>query len=401
MAFNPLENFNQGFASGEQQKVSGLRNALAGQMGQNGFDPSQSNEFQQYSAMDPSGAARILDTYNKLDEPRKKAIYQDARTGAGFLEKGNYNEFLDLAQNRIEHIERLGGDPSGTQGVLNMFNNGDIDGAINHLKRTEQIGIEEGFLKDPIDRKVKEAQIANLIGKSGAKTSDTQTFNNLLNQGGLTKEEKVMAARIKLGLSPRAVGSSAQTMSQDEQLTDDVARSQAAIEAAKTTGKLQAEYKLKPATAKAVALATAEANLIGEKNKETRSNANALKVYDVAFKSLGDALGKTYTGPIAGLMPALTSNAQSADGAVSMVLPTLKSVFRSAGEGTFTDSDQKLLTDMAPTRRDTPATIKFKMNAIDAIVRAKLGGDSTQPSQPAQPAQSTQVIKFDAQGNQI
>lgn len=368
MAFNPLENFNQGFASGEQQKVSGLRNALAGQMGQNGFDPSQSNEFRQYSAMDPSGAARILDTYNKLDEPRKKAIYQDARTGAGFLEKGNYNEFLDLAQNRIEHIERLGGDPSGTQGVLNMFNNGDIDGAINHLKRTEQIGIEEGFLKD--------------ISANKNQTTEQRDFTSMTE--GLTAEEVALAKKIKLGLAPRAVGSSAQTMSQDEQLTDDVARSQAAIEAAKTTGKLQAEYKLKPATAKAVALATAEANLIGEKNKETRSNANALKVYDVAFKSLGDALGKTYTGPIAGLMPALTSNAQSADGAVSMVLPTLKSVFRAAGEGTFTDSDQKLLTDMAPTRRDTPATIKFKMNAIDAIVRAKLGGDSTQAAQPAQ-----------------
>ena len=385
MAFNPLENFNQGFASGEQQKVSGLRNALAGQMGQNGFDPSQSNEFQQYSAMDPSGAARILDTYNKLDEPRKKAIYQDARTGAGFLEKGNYNEFLDLAQNRIEHIERLGGDPSGTQGVLNMFNNGDIDGAINHLKRTEQIGIEEGFLKD--------------ISANKNQTTEQRDFTSMTE--GLTAKEVALAKKIKLGLAPRAVGSSAQTMSQDEQLTDDVARSQAAIEAAKTTGKLQAEYKLKPATAKAVALATAEANLIGEKNKETRSNTNALNVYDVAFKSLGDALGKTYTGPIAGLMPALTSEAQSADGAVSMILPTLKSVFRGAGEGTFTDSDQKLLTDMAPTRRDTPATIKFKMNAIDAIVRAKLGGGSSQPTQPAQPAQSTQVIKFDAQGNQI
>ena len=375
MSFNPLENFNQGFASGEQQKVSGLRNALAGQMGQNGFDPSQSNEFRQYSAMDPSGAARILDTYNKLDEPRKKAIYQDARTGAGFLEKGNYNEFLDLAQNRIEHIERLGGDPSGTQGVLNMFNNGDIDGAINHLKRTEQIGIEEGFLKD--------------ISANKNQTTEQRDFTSMTE--GLTAKEVALAKKIKLGLAPRAVGSSAQTMSQDEQLTDDVARSQAAIEAAKTTGKLQAEYKLKPATAKAVALATAEASLIGEKNKETRSNANALNVYDVAFKSLGGALGKTYTGPIAGLMPALTSEAQSADGAVSMILPTLKSVFRGAGEGTFTDSDQKLLTDMAPTRRDTPATIKFKMNAIDAIVRAKLGGGSSQPAQPAQATSSAGV----------
>jgi hypothetical protein len=378
MAFNPLESFNQGFASGERQKISGLRNALAGQIGQPGFDPSKSNEFQQYSAMDPDSAARILDTYNKLDEPRKKAIYQDARTGAGFLEKGKYNEFLDLAQNRIEHIERLGGDPSGTVGVLNMFNNGDIDGAINHLKRTEQIGIEEGFLKD--------------MSVNKNQTTEQRDFTSMTE--GLTAEEVALAKKIKLGLAPRAVGSSAQTMSQDEQLTDDVARSQAAIEAAKTTGKLQAEYKLKPATAKAVALATAEANLIGEKNKETRSNANALNVYDVAFKSLGGALGKTYTGPIAGLMPALTSEAQSADGAVSMILPTLKSVFRGAGEGTFTDSDQKLLTDMAPTRRDTPATIKFKMNAIDAIVRAKLGGGPSQTAQPAQATSSTGVKKF-------
>ena len=98
MAFNPVQSFMQGQQAGRNIKVNRLQNALSGQMGQAGFNPSQSSEFKSYSAMDPVGASRMLDTYNKLDEPRKKALYQDARTGAKFLENGQYDDFLALQQ---------------------------------------------------------------------------------------------------------------------------------------------------------------------------------------------------------------------------------------------------------------------------------------------------------------
>ena len=53
--------------------------------------------------------------------------------------------------------------------------------------------------------------------------------------------------------------------------------------------------------------------------------------------------------------------------------PVLKQLFRSAGEGTFTDRDQELLLDMVPKRTDRAEAIAEKMANIDRIVSAKLG----------------------------
>lgn len=390
MPFNPLQNFNQGFASGERQKISGLQSALAGQMQQGDFNPSTSNDFMSLSALDPQRASQMMNTFKSLSKDRKVAYHEDLQGGLQALEQGDGNKFLSLMGDRLSDIEKLNGDPSGTQFLLDKFNEGDIEGLITGLKAAEQAGIQGGFLSDPLDREIKQAKVDDLKAGGGL-SSEARSFNKMLED--LTPKERSLAKRIKLGLAPRAVGSSAQTISQDEQLTRDVAASEAAITAAKETSKLESQFKLKPKISKAVSLATAEASLVGAQNKEEKSNGKALKVYDTAFATLASALGEAHTGPIAGLMPALTSKAQMADGAVAMVLPTLKSVFREAGEGTFTDGDQKLLTDMAPTRRDNPETIKFKLNAIDAIVRAKLG------SSPTQAAEATQTVE--KQGGQI
>jgi hypothetical protein len=62
----------------------------------------------------------------------------------------------------------------------------------------------------------------------------------------------------------------------------------------------------------------------------------------------------------------------------------MKDIFRSAGEGTFTEGDQKILTNLIPTRSDTKETIVEKLRMIDSIVMQKLaptGGSSA--GQPA------------------
>ena len=56
-----------------------------------------------------------------------------------------------------------------------------------------------------------------------------------------------------------------------------------------------------------------------------------------------------------------------------MMAPVLKQMFRSSGEGTFTDSDQKLLMNMIPKRTDTAEAIKSKLEFLDNMVNAKLG----------------------------
>lgn len=202
---------------------------------------------------------------------------------------------------------------------------------------------------------------------------------------GLSPEEKEQAKRIKLGLSPRAVGSAAQTIAETG-VTEDVAESEAAItgakESAKETSKLKVQFDLKPQVESAVKDAVAGATARAEIAKTNRSNAKAMEVYEVAMSGLNDALGGTYTGPIVGLVPAMTANQQIATGAVAAMAPVLKQLFRSAGEGTFTDSDQRLLLDMVPTRKDLPEARASKIRNIDAIVRAKLSAQEESPKEP-------------------
>jgi hypothetical protein len=98
-----------------------------------------------------------------------------------------------------------------------------------------------------------------------------------------------------------------------------------------------------------------------------------MDLYMAASNGLISGLSKTTTGPLAGRLPATTTQAQVGEGAVAAMAPVLKQLFRVAGEGTFTDKDQELLLNMVPTRKDTPEARKQKMANIDNIVAAKLG----------------------------
>jgi len=151
------------------------------------------------------------------------------------------------------------------------------------------------------------------------------------------------------------------------------------IETKKEVGKLKAQFKLKPLVEAAVTEAVGAAKAIVDANAENRSNSIALSMYDTAMGGLTTALGGTVTGPVAGWMPAVTTNQQVAEGAIAAMAPILKQLFRGAGEGTFTDKDQELLVAMLPTRKDTPEARVIKIQNIDAIVRAKLGATAGQP----------------------
>ena len=77
-----------------------------------------------------------------------------------------------------------------------------------------------------------------------------------------------------------------------------------------------------------------------------------------------------------------------------MMAPVLKQLFRGAGEGTFTDQDQKMLLALIPDRNTLPAARKSQLAAIDALVRAKLritetpdAAPTTEPAPVTAPAQ--------------
>ncbi|MBL4651262.1 MAG: hypothetical protein JKY53_00145 [Flavobacteriales bacterium] len=212
---------------------------------------------------------------------------------------------------------------------------------------------------------------------------------------GLTPEQIKQKRLIDAGIKPRAVGSAVQTIT-DKGTAADVAITEATIAGAKEEAKLIKQLKLKPEIESAVVTAVAGAKAEIDAIADQKSNSTTLKVYDTAMSGLVTALGGTVTGPVAGWLPALTTNSQIAEGAVAAMSPVLKQLFRGAGEGTFTDQDQKLLNEMIPTRKDTKAARIAKIQNIDAIVRAKLGID--QGSGGGQARQGGQLM-IDAQGN--
>lgn len=110
---------------------------------------------------------------------------------------------------------------------------------------------------------------------------------------------------------------------------------------------------------------------------KAKEKATAFNVYEQALTGLKGGLAGASTGPVVGRLPAVTANQQKAQGGVAAMLPALKGIFRSAGEGTFTDKDQEMLEGMIPTRQDLPEVRDFKLKTIDDIVRAKLGQDAS------------------------
>ncbi len=110
-----------------------------------------------------------------------------------------------------------------------------------------------------------------------------------------------------------------------------------------------------------------------ETNQQRKEVATALDVYEQAKKGLMTGLEGTTTGPLLGGIPAFTSSQQTATTAIAAMAPALKQLFRSAGEGTFTDRDQALLLEMIPTRETLPEARDAAIQNIDNIVKAKLG----------------------------
>ena len=95
--------------------------------------------------------------------------------------------------------------------------------------------------------------------------------------------------------------------------------------------------------------------------------------FSVALKSLDESLENTSTGTFVGMTPGVTDAQRISDGAIANMLPTMKNLFREAGEGTFATADQIALEAMIPTRQDSPSVRRQKVEQINKIVREKLG----------------------------
>ena len=113
--------------------------------------------------------------------------------------------------------------------------------------------------------------------------------------------------------------------------------------------------------------------------EKTQKDQRAFEVYEQAVAGMQKALGASPTGYFVGMLPAITVGMQKLDAATESFLPTLKDVFRGAGEGTFTEGDQQILTNLVPTRQDAAEVAAFKLEQLDRMVRIKLGQKPATP----------------------
>lgn len=217
-------------------------------------------------------------------------------------------------------------------------------------------------------------------GTQGAGTAELQTFAGMTQ--GMSTEDIMRARRIALGLEGRAgqgkvtmVGNVPHWTYQDD--------SGQPVSIPLSTIEQEASGAATVAGAEAGAKAGAAAD--AQVAQDAAANSRTLEVWQIARDSLMEALSNTETGPIAGRIPAVTAAQQTAEGAIAAVAPVLKQLFRSAGEGIFTDRDQELLLDMVPKRTDEPEARQSKIEMIDAIVNAKLGSGASSGGKGALP----------------
>jgi len=83
----------------------------------------------------------------QLDDQRKSALFQDARTVNSFIKSGQPEQALNVLSNRMNILEQIGGDSSDTREIADFIARGDIQGAANLLDSVELAGVQSGFLQ--------------------------------------------------------------------------------------------------------------------------------------------------------------------------------------------------------------------------------------------------------------
>ncbi|MBL4622903.1 MAG: hypothetical protein JKY89_10935 [Immundisolibacteraceae bacterium] len=327
--FNPVASFSQGQQAGQalqqqqrQQQINALQQGIAQQAGQGAFSPSQSLDFQELTALDPQRAGQVASTFRGLSKDRQKAYFDDVVSARNMVANNNMQGAIDLFTDRRSAIVNLNGDTSGTDAVLTKMASGDSAGVLRGLDSAKEAGVQLGFLKDTEAEAIKR------------KTAGEREFESLT--GGLTDDQKKEATLIKLGLSPRAVGSAIQTIS-DQGLADQIGKVKATIKQREKFGELTATRRSKV--------------IDNGFSKIEKINAGILNI-DRAITVLNSGAG---VGAIQKFLPSFKASSVELDNIQkSMALDVIGSVtFGALSEGELNLAKEVAL----PTGLDTPQLI--------------------------------------------
>ena len=360
-------------ANGQFQQAGNILGAVSAGLGGGGRGAQQFLQSRQQETDRQADRQRAIRgeeeaRQKEQDLRRRETVFTDSFKALNFAEQGDFASVVILGQNRLRDSAQFPqADFSDTENLTKLAElaaNGDKEAGTrltSQLKTNVKLGEALGVFKG--------------VGTS----SEERAFAALTK--GFTPEEVDQARRIKAGLAPRAIGTGAQTIAALG-TAQEVGESEAVISGLKSGAaegaKLAQRFKLEPQIAAAVQTATADITAAANAGKENRSNEKAREVFNVGMQALSTSLGETFTGGIFAVLPALTQNQRTADGAVAIMAPLLKQIFRVAGEGQFTDKDQELLLQMVPTRKDPIGTIQAKIGFINSVIDAKL-----RPTAPA------------------
>ncbi len=338
------------------------------------------------------------------DERRRQALIRDFAQVYSLGSQGQWDSAEKLLNDRTTHIQRLGGDPSDTQGLLDQIKAGNHEEVMGELGAFIQSGILTGDIQGGASENpyqfgpgfMAKDSAGNLFQGTQARnpaTGQVETVmapvgHNAPQQGGL---QMVGSMGMTSGetIDYRGQASGAESAARERAQYQYAAP----IAGAEATARANVEAATAPGIAAATTMATKSAENAAERGSAARTNATAFDAYNQAMAGVRTAFSGTDTGPIAGRILAVTAAQQGAEGARAAAAPVLKQLFRSAGEGVFTDKDQQLLMDMMPDRKDHPEVVQQKLGTIDAIVKAKLNMNGA----PAPKSGGT--IMMDAQGN--
>ena len=115
----------------------------------------------------------------------------------------------------------------------------------------------------------------------------------------------------------------------------------------------------------------ADKKVIADK-KQQEKDYQAYKLVSTDLKNTYKNIAANLTGPLQGNLPAASQNSRMFETTQKQMLPLLKDVFRKPGEGTFTEGDQRLLTELLPNRTMDAEEFDVAIKRLDAVVAMKV-----------------------------
>jgi len=368
--------FREGQEIARQGKVRELSGeALKGSQG----------ALDELAGLDPEIALNLGETIRAKSAKDINDYIRDAKIGLNQLNSGDVQGAKSFAYQRRDSIKQRGGDTTQTDEFIALLESGDIETARQTL---------QGFV-GVLDQAKKTSSIQDAEFKANALIGAINPDTNK----PFTKEEALQQIVLRdAGIVAKAQTSAQERIAGDPNKTKLVADSQATIKGASAgaseRAKLGVQGAMKPQIDAAIEFAKQNAKNAANALKTEKSDRKALNVYESAMSGLTESFEDANTGAIIGLLPAIANDDRVLEAAIAILSPVLKNVVREAGEGTFTEGDQRQITELMPTRRDNKEVAKKKIELLDAFVRSKLSGGQQQEAAPQSPIKNTGGIKF-------